>query len=152
MADMSQGLAFRDYNGGIKLVNQVNPIDISIDFNSGQLIINGTVTAGTIVVRGIYHLNNTSTVTPIQNTNLDTIELKVDNVQTDIDAIEVTLANIGTVVDELIKYQKNRTVVDPVAFTLTIYDDDGVSPLHVFDLKDQNGIASVESIFERIPV
>jgi hypothetical protein len=149
---LTQGLAFRAYTGGIKLTNVVNNNNITVDFISGQLIMNGTVTTGTVVVRGIYHLSDTSPITPIQNTNLDTIEFKVDAVQTDVDAIQVDITNIGTVIDELIKYQKNRTVIDPVAFTMTIFDNDGITPLHVFDLKDQNGVASVESIFERIPV
>jgi hypothetical protein len=71
--------------------------------------------------------------------------------QASVDAIQVDITNLGTFIDELLKYQKNKSVIDPVAFTLTIYDDDGITPIRVFDLKDQNGIASVESIFQRIP-
>ncbi len=58
---------------------------------------------------------------------------------------------MAVVVDTILKYHKNRTFIDESAFTLTVYDDDKVTPIKVFDLKDENGIASITSIFERIP-
>jgi len=49
-----QPLAIRNYNGGIKIINKTGAEAISIDLNSGQVILsNTTVTNGTIVVRGI---------------------------------------------------------------------------------------------------
>lgn len=57
-----------------------------------------------------------------------------------------------TVLDILLKYESNRTKVDPVANTLTIYDDDGVSILQVFDLFNDNGTPSSECVYERRPV
>lgn len=48
-----QDLAIRNYNGGIKLTNKTGLENISIDLNSGQVILDPTVTAGTIVVRGV---------------------------------------------------------------------------------------------------
>jgi len=59
--------------------------------------------------------------------------------------------NTITIIAEVLKYSKNRTKIDATAFTLTVYDDDGTTPLEVFDLKDENGVASITSIFERIP-
>lgn len=151
--DSPHALAIRAYNGGIKLINKSEPESVSIDVNSGQVILDGTVTAGEIVVRGIYHLEDNSggTTTVIRNTNLDTIEIKVDNVQITVDTILVTVQNMSLVIDDLIKYQRNKTVIDPAAFTLTIYEDDGTTPLTTFDLQDQNGVSSVLSIFKRIP-
>ena len=152
----THALAIRAYSGGIKFVNKTQTNAVSIDFISGQLIIDTTTTAGQIVVRGIYHLENNSTGSPgidlVQNTNLDTIEIKIDNMQIDVDAIEVTVGNISLVVDDLIKYQRNKSIIDPVNFTLTIYEDDGVTPLTVFNLQDDSGVASVLSIFRRIPI
>lgn len=46
-------LAVRNYNGGIKLTNKSGANPVSIDLNSGQIILASTVTAGTVVVRGI---------------------------------------------------------------------------------------------------
>ena len=51
----------------------------------------------------------------------------------------------------LVKFEENRTRIDPTAKTLTIFDDDGTTPLHVFDLKDASGSASVTEVCERDP-
>ena len=53
-------LAARNYNGGIKLVNKSGAAAVSIDLNSGQVILDNTVTAGEIVVRGLGKLIDTS--------------------------------------------------------------------------------------------
>lgn len=149
----THSVAIRNYNGGIKFTNKTQPQPVSIDFNSGQIILDGTVTAGEIVIRGIYSITDNSggTTTIVQNTNLDDIEIKIDNIQTDIDAITIDLGNVSLVIDDLIKYQRNKSIIDPLNSTLTIYEDDGTTPLTVFDLQDSNGVASVTSIFRRIP-
>lgn len=46
-------LSVRNYNGGLKLTNKSGTDAVSIDLNSGQCILSPTVTAGTIVVRGV---------------------------------------------------------------------------------------------------
>ena len=97
-------------------------------------------------------VDNSTGTTVTRNTNLDVIEFKVDNIQTDVDVIEVTVSNMSLVIDDLIKYQRNKSIIDPIAFTLTIYEDDQTTPLTVFDLKDSAGVASITSIFQRIPV
>ena len=148
-------LDIRNFNGGLDITNKTDTSPLSIDMNSGEVVLTNTTTTGNITLRGIYNLEDNSTGSPgvnlIQNTNIDNIEIKVDNVQTDIDAIQIDISNIGAFVDDLIKYQRNRSLIDPVNFTLTIFDDDGVTPLTVFDLKDENGVASCTSVFERIP-
>jgi hypothetical protein len=55
-----QDLALRNYNGGIKLENKTGADEISIDLNSGQTILDNTVTAGTVVVRGVGKLVDTN--------------------------------------------------------------------------------------------
>lgn len=45
-------LAIRGYNGGIKLIHKTGVASCSIDLSSGQVIIDSTCVAGTIVVRG----------------------------------------------------------------------------------------------------
>lgn len=45
-------LSVRDYSGGIKLINKTGPDAVSIDLNSGQVILDSTVTNGEIVIRG----------------------------------------------------------------------------------------------------
>jgi hypothetical protein len=56
-----QALALRNYNGGIKLINKTGSDSVSIDLNSGQVLLDSTVTNGTIVVRGIGQLTDLST-------------------------------------------------------------------------------------------
>lgn len=51
----------------------------------------------------------------------------------------------------LLKYEKNKTKIDKSSYTLTIYDDDGITPLTIFDLKDDNGNPSIVAICERAP-
>jgi hypothetical protein len=54
-------LNVRNYNGGLKLINKTGSDNISIDLNSGQLKIDGTVTVSAqdeIVVRGVGLLTN----------------------------------------------------------------------------------------------
>lgn len=45
-------LAIRGYNGGIKLIEKTGSGAVSIDLSSGQVVIDSTCVAGTIVVRG----------------------------------------------------------------------------------------------------
>ena len=61
MGGGGRGLALRNYNGGIKLENKTGTEDVSLDINSGQVILDGTVTNGHIVVRGIAKLTDNST-------------------------------------------------------------------------------------------
>lgn len=124
-----RGFALRNFNGGMKVVNKTGTESASIDMNSGQIIIDGTVTNGTIVVRGNAHLTDNSNASAVINTN--------------------GLINIP--VEIIRKFETNRTLIDETAFTLTVFDDDGVTPLDVFDLKDSAGVASYTEIFERVP-
>ena len=55
------------------------------------------------------------------------------------------------VLDLLVKFESNRTRVDPDLKTLTVFDDDGITPIHVFDLTDFSGAPSVTEIAERVP-
>lgn len=48
-----QSLAIRNYSGGIKIKNKSGSESVSIDLSSGQIILTTTVTAGTIVARGV---------------------------------------------------------------------------------------------------
>ena len=52
MGGSGQGLAMRNYSGGIHLKNKTGSDSVSIDLLAGQVILDSTVTGGTIVVRG----------------------------------------------------------------------------------------------------
>ena len=64
------GLAMRNYNGGIALTNKSGTAAVSIDLNSGQVVLNNTVTAGTIVIRGIGKLTNSGATASVNAKDL----------------------------------------------------------------------------------
>jgi hypothetical protein len=74
-------------------------------------------------------------------------ESLIDN-ETTIIANQATITSLLTT---LLKYETNRTRIDTAAKTLTIYDNDGTTPIKVFDLKDSGGVASVVEVCERDP-
>jgi hypothetical protein len=53
MGGSGQELSIRNYHGGILLKNKSGSENVSIDMSSGQVKLATTVTAGTIVVRGV---------------------------------------------------------------------------------------------------
>jgi len=61
MGDSGQDLSLRNYNGGIKLQNKSGSDNVTIDLNSGHVILDSTVTNGTIVIRGVGHVTDNST-------------------------------------------------------------------------------------------
>jgi hypothetical protein len=106
MGGAAGGLSVRGYHGGLTLRNKSGASSVSVDMASGQLILEANVTAGTIVARGIGKLLDSSVGATV-----------VDEM---VDARRLTLIE---------KIQRNRLETDPTAGTLTIYDDDGVTPL-----------------------
>jgi len=99
-------LSMRGYHGGITLRNKTGLESASIDLASGQVILESTVTGGTVVVRGVGKLLDSS----VGATVIDEL----------IDGRRLTLIE---------KITRNRLETDPTAGTLTIYDDDGLTPL-----------------------
>jgi len=55
-----QALALRNYNGGITLTNKSGADAVTIDLNSGQVVLTPSVTNGTLVVRGVGSLTDNS--------------------------------------------------------------------------------------------
>lgn len=87
----------------------------------------------------IDHLTPGTMGEKVNQTNANTTQLVLD------------VAVINDLVDLLLKYETNRTKIDPAAKTLTVYDDDCTTVLRVFNLLDSTGSASVEEVCERVP-
>jgi hypothetical protein len=68
-----QSLVVRNYSGGLKLTNRTGIDAMSLDFSSGQVIIDSTVTNGEITIRGIGRLTDNSTGNAVINA-IDLIE------------------------------------------------------------------------------
>lgn len=75
----------------------------------------------------------------------------LSQIKADTSTIAVSVVAINSLVNTLLKYETNRTKIDTTAKTLTIYDDDCVTPLTVFNLKDSSGNASVAEVCDRVP-
>lgn len=61
MGGSGNSLAVRGYNGGLKLMNCVSPAGISIDMDSGRVIVDPTVSGGDIYIRGVADVTDNST-------------------------------------------------------------------------------------------
>jgi len=70
--------ALRNYNGGIEIQNNTAANNISIDMNSGQIILASTCTAGTIVCRGTGKLIDNSNGATVIDEITDTGALSAD--------------------------------------------------------------------------
>lgn len=55
-----QELSLRNYNGGIKLKNKSGSEKVSIDLNSGQVVLEDSIENGEIIIRGIGKLTDNS--------------------------------------------------------------------------------------------
>lgn len=79
MGGSGNSLALRNYSGGLDLLNYSGGGAVSMDFASGRLIVEPTVTAGEVTVRGIADVTDNSTGTAAVldgtvNQSLSTIE------------------------------------------------------------------------------
>lgn len=74
-------------------------------------------------------------------------DLNFDN----INMLNDKLNDATVLIQTLIKYESNRTKINPIEKTMTVYDDDGVTPLKIFDLKNFAGSNSITEIAERDP-
>lgn len=70
MGGSGRGLIVRNHSGGLKLINKSGNDSINIDFISGQLQIDSTVTAGNIMVRGIGKVTQNDGTATIQDYGL----------------------------------------------------------------------------------
>jgi hypothetical protein len=78
-------LVIRDYQGGIKLINHTSGSDnMSIDMSSGQVVVDSTITTGTITVRGIAKVTDNSTGTAVVTDETETKKLTSIDSTTDL--------------------------------------------------------------------
>lgn len=113
MGGSGQALAMRNYSGGITLKNKTGADSVSLDLVSGQIILENTVTAGTIVCRGVGKLTDNSVGATVLN------ELISGLTQQDI--YDILRLPQGT---------------DPDTGNLVIYEEDGVTPRWTVPIKE----------------
>jgi len=128
-------------SGTWTLVGNLYPLNPDIDF-----LVNTDGAFNTSI-----RLETSQLTQTVITDQMNIIEGKIDIVDANVDLIKIDTTNILDVVNDILKHHHNRTFIDENAFTLTVYENDGVTPHRVYDLKDENGVASITSIFERIP-
>lgn len=112
----------------------------------------GTAPTAAEVANAVWNqpaLNNIGTGT--FGSYLNMVKASSDLQLTEILDMKTQLIAVTTLVETLLKYEKNRTRVDQTQKRLYIYDDDGVTVLRSFDLRDFAGMPSVTQIAERVP-
>lgn len=118
-------------------------------YSVSQLTPSGSVTidstAVTQIVDGVWDASATAHM--ISGSTGETLA----TIKADTTAIAVSIPAMNAILQRLLKYDDNRTRIDKVAKTLTVYDDDGVTPIQVFNLKDSLGAPSVAEVAERVP-
>jgi len=115
MAGDGPALGLRSHIGSVKIKNKTGSAKIVIDFVSGRVDLDSTITAGNILVRGVGYIAS----------NLATgITLNTDGL------VE------GTDIEMIKKVQTNRWKI--IGNQLIIYNDDGVTPLKTFNLSGES--------------
>lgn len=70
-----------------------------------------------------------------------------------VETIRVTdIPALFALMDIVRKYHTNRTKIDASTYTLTVYDDDCVTPIRIFRLLDSSGTPSVTEVCERTSI
>ena len=110
MGGSGQSLALRGYKGGVELRNKTGNDACSIDMDSGQVIVDDTCQTSTsdIILRGTAKWTNRDTYagTNVKDELVDGEQLAI-----------------------MRKIMRNRMETNPTTGEMTIYDDDGVTPL-----------------------
>lgn len=76
----------------------------------------------------------------------------INAIDANVDQLRLDVASMYQLVEILVKFETNRTVIDKPSHTLTVYDNDGITPIHVFELYNSLGDPSVDEVCERVPV
>jgi hypothetical protein len=133
-------------DGGVSIPNPGERFQtVDIDSTGGSVI---TITPADInaIVEGVWEEPGAAHLTP------GTMGAYQNEIHADVQQIHIDVSTAISLVTTLMKYEMNRTRIDKIAKTLTVYDNDGVTPLKVFDLKDSTGVPSVTEVCERFPV
>ncbi|MGZ8924262.1 MAG: hypothetical protein ACXW2E_00130 [Nitrososphaeraceae archaeon] len=87
----------------------------------------------------------------VEHTALGSFGLMINQIRADTSNVMISQTALTTLINTLLKYERNRTKIDKNQYTLTVYDNDGITPLTVFNLKDNLGNPSINEVFERNP-
>lgn len=75
----------------------------------------------------------------------------INQTQANTQNLLLSMVDVSSLLSLLLKYETNRTKIDAINHTLTIFDDDCTTPLRTFKLLDSYGFPSVQDVCERQP-
>lgn len=85
-----------------------------------------------------------STINSNSNSNLSDLTTSINSVADDVWDVDITLHNLsyttGNQLQLIRKITTNKAVISNDGKTITIYDDDSVTPLHIYELNDTRSI------------
>lgn len=158
MGGTGNDLALRNYNGGLGIANCTGSTDASLDFGSGRVIIEDTVTDGTFYVRGMADVTNKSTgnatiVDYTINKSIDDIETSIGevataivNIDNDIATISVDLGYIQADMSMTQKILRNKKISyksGPNAGKMVIYDDNSTDILLITQIFEDDAATQI---------
>lgn len=139
----------RQIAGGFVLKNKTGNSGITIDFVSGQLKIESTVTAGNIVVRGIGKITKNEGLATIENYALVNPETISDQVWDEITGEHMISGSTADFLSKIKEIETGRWKMENNK--MIFYGEDGITPIITFNLYDKNAQPAMENIIERTP-
>lgn len=76
---------------------------------------------------------------------------KINFTHSNTEQLALSVLDVQQLIHLLMKYETNRTRIDPINHTLTVYDDDCTTELRTFKLLDSSGQPSISQVCERLP-
>jgi hypothetical protein len=128
MGGSGQKMIVRNYAGGIKLTNRTGTDSVSIDLNSGQVIIDDTVTNGEITLRGVGKWTNEDVY--IGGATIKNELLATGTIVQAFDDNTYDGVPLSVLLQDLLSMAKGRIVENP-SNTFTFYEQDNQTPRFV---------------------
>jgi hypothetical protein len=142
MGGSGQELSISNYNGAIKLINKTGSDSASLDINSGEIVLDSTVTNGTITIRGVGHLTDNSVGATVEAHDLLSIHSISEGVWANADGVAVIsgIEIINQIETGRWKIESNQMI---------FYEEDNVTEIMRFNLFDEAGDPANTDIFDR---
>ena len=141
-------LNMRGHAGAIKIVNKTGDSKVAIDFLSGRIIIDSTVTAGTFYIRGVGEISeNLGTGITVYDAPLTNPATVADQVWEELVAGHLTADTFGALMNFIYDVEGGRWKVENDQ--MIFYKADNVTELCRFNLKDAAGQPAMTDVMER---
>ena len=88
----------------------------------------------------------------IDHINAGSFGEMINQISATTNTLLIDLTDVQELVNLVIKYSANKTKINHVDRTMTIFDTDCVTPLRTFQLLDKDGKPSITEMCERVPI